>query len=70
VSVDDECEECGAPLNQDEEGSSLCLDCYNDKRMADSSAEVDPDECGYRGSGTDPEVMCSDCWDEMQDRAL
>lgn len=71
-----ECEVCGNPLNDDEAGSSVCLDCYNDRRMVAGNgedvdtSEVDQEECGYCSTGTDPEVICADCWANMEGESL
>lgn len=62
--MDDECEECGAPMDEEEVEVGICFDCYNDKRMAQSSS-VTSDECGYCGSGTDPDVICDSCFDNL-----
>lgn len=59
------------------EVGEMCLGCgqFADDEFFDyvirteggDTSEVDPDECGYCGTGTDPEIMCADCWQQMQD---
>lgn len=70
--LSDTCEDCGDPLNEDEQGSSVCLDCYNDRRMADSSESDDSDtwECPDCGAHVDLSFFddqqdCPNCYGGM-----
>jgi len=66
-----ECIFCGAPLDEveegfwNEDGERACLDCYDILGLGESP--VSSEECGYCGSGTDPNVICQSCLESMEE---